>query len=72
MTSYIILGRPGEAWYHFVTNGLHFAFQTSKNLKLSYRKFSIKSPGELINFKHSRGGLIGEGGFMNLLKIFNS
>ena len=42
-----------------------------------YRKFSIKSPWGLINFKHSRGNLlerrlIGERGFINFLKIVNS
>ena len=31
---------------------------------LQYRRFSIKPPGGLIDFKHSRGGLNGEGGLI--------
>ena len=39
--------------------------------KHKYRKFSIKPPGVLIDFKYPRGGLIREGDLINFLKSFN-
>ena len=35
-----------------------------QSLLPTYRKFPIKPPGGLVDFKHSRGGLIGEGGLI--------
>ena len=42
-------------------NGINLQEQRSK---LKYRKFSIKPPEGLIDFKHSKGGLIGEKGLI--------